>query len=247
MKTMHQEKYSLTWHSYSDHLKNMMRELMMNEDYSDITLVTEDKKQIQANRNILGACSPFFKDILKKEKRSNTMMYLRGVQYSEMESIMQFIYLGEATFYEERTEEFLAVAKSLEINELCSAEVEINDEPDDEPSIITDPEIYTEDFKNSKNQIQQESQEIVVRVNGKYECEHCQTTYNKLCNLNRHKQSVHQGVRYTCEQCGHEYTQQCQLNLHIQSKHEGIKFSCDQCGYQATKQNNLRRHKKNKH
>lgn len=46
-------------------------------------------------------------------------MYLRGVQYSEMESIMQFIYIGEATFYEERMDEFLAVAKSLEIKELC--------------------------------------------------------------------------------------------------------------------------------
>ena len=58
-------------------------------------------------------------------------MYLRGVQYSEMESIMQFIYLGEATFYEERMDEFLAVARSLEIKELCNAESDSNDEPDD--------------------------------------------------------------------------------------------------------------------
>merc|ERR1719330_508764 len=111
-----------------------MRELMMNEDFSDKTLVTEDKKQIKANINILSACSPVFKDILTKEKNSNQIMYLRGVQYSEMESIMQFIYLGEATFYEERMEEFLAVAKSLEIKELCNAETESNDEPDDYPS-----------------------------------------------------------------------------------------------------------------
>ena len=77
---MHQEKYSLTWHTYSDHLKSMMKELMMNEDYSDVTLVTEDKRRIKANVNILSACSPVFKDILKKEKNSNTVMYLRGVQ-----------------------------------------------------------------------------------------------------------------------------------------------------------------------
>ena len=30
----------------------MMKELMMNEDFSDVTLVTEDKKQIKANINI---------------------------------------------------------------------------------------------------------------------------------------------------------------------------------------------------
>ena len=80
---MHEEKYSLTWQTYSDHLKSMMKELMMNEDYSDVTLVTEDKKQIKANINILSASSPIFKDILKKEKNSSTIMYLRGVQYCQ--------------------------------------------------------------------------------------------------------------------------------------------------------------------
>ena len=114
---MHQKKYNITWHSYSDHLKRMMKELMMNEDFSDVTLVTEDKKQIKANINILSACSSVFKDILKKEKNSHQIMYLRGIQFPEMDSIMQFIYLGEAKFYEHRMDEFLAVAKSLEIKE----------------------------------------------------------------------------------------------------------------------------------
>ena len=76
-----------------------MKELMMNQDFSDVTLVTEDKKHIKANNNVLSLCSPVFKDILKKEKNSNQIIYLRGIQYSEIESIMQFIYLGEATFY----------------------------------------------------------------------------------------------------------------------------------------------------
>ena len=61
---MHQEKYTLTWHSYSDHLKSMMKELMMNEDYSDVTLVTEDKKQIKANIHILSACSPVVQSLI---------------------------------------------------------------------------------------------------------------------------------------------------------------------------------------
>merc|ERR1712150_238945 len=69
---------------------------MINEDFADVTLVTEDKKQIKANGTILSACSPVFKDIFKKDNRSSTIMYLRGIQYSEMESIMQFIYLCKA-------------------------------------------------------------------------------------------------------------------------------------------------------
>ena len=62
---MHQEKYSLAWHTYAYHLK---KELMMNEDFSVITIVTEDEKQIKANIIVLSACTPVFKDILKKKR-----------------------------------------------------------------------------------------------------------------------------------------------------------------------------------
>ena len=132
---MHQEKYSLTWHSYSYYMKSMIQELMMNEDFSVVTLVTDDKKQIRANRGVLSAFSPFFNNILKKEKNIDQIIYLRGIQYTEMESIMQFIYHGKATFYGERMEEFLAVAKSLEIKEICNAETNDEIDLDDEPSL----------------------------------------------------------------------------------------------------------------
>merc|ERR1711911_287914 len=121
----------------------------MNEDFADVTLVTEDKRHIKANVNILSACSPVFKDILKRGNNSSPIMYLRGIQFSEMESIMQFIYLGEATFYEERMDEFLAVAKSLEIKELCNAKPESNDEPEEEPS-TTDPGTSKENLKEQR-------------------------------------------------------------------------------------------------
>merc|ERR1711860_478348 len=143
---MHQEKYTPTWHTYSGHLKSMMKELMMNEGLSDVTLVTEDKKHIKANINILSACSPVFKEIFKKEKNSSQIMYLRGIQHFEMESIMQFIYLGEATFYEERMDEFLAVAKLLEIKELCNTEPESRYKQDDEPT-PSDPVTLTDKIK----------------------------------------------------------------------------------------------------
>ena len=55
-------------------------------------------------------------------------MYLRGIQFCELESIMQFIYLGEATFFEERMDEFLVVARLLEIKELCNTEIKPEDD-----------------------------------------------------------------------------------------------------------------------
>ena len=246
LSTMHPEKCRVMWHNYSDHLKSMMKELMMNEDYSDVTLVTEDKKQIKANISVLSACSPVFKDILKKEKNTNQIMYLRGIQYSEMESIMQFIYLGEATFYEKRMDEFIAVAKSLEIKELCNAETETK--PDDEPPQC-DSETSTKRLVEEtilldhiKEEEPQERSRAIVDVNNKYECDQCQNTYSRLGSLSNHKQSVHEGVKYDCDKCDHQATRKGDLKRHVQSNHEGVRYACDKCDYKATKQSHLSTH-----
>ena len=66
------EKYSLTWNSsYSDHLRVALKEMMTSKDFADVTLVTDDKQQIRAHRNILSACSPVFKNILQIKSNSD--------------------------------------------------------------------------------------------------------------------------------------------------------------------------------
>ena len=64
---MYPEKYTVTWHSHQDYLREMMRGMMTSEDFTDVTLVTDDKKTLKAHRNILSACSPVFKNILQME------------------------------------------------------------------------------------------------------------------------------------------------------------------------------------
>ena len=263
---MYQEKYSLTWHNYSDHLRSMMKEWMMNEDFSDVTLVTEDKKQIKANINILTTCSTVFKDILKKEKNSNQILYLRGVQFSEMESIMQFIYLGETTFSVERMDEFLAVAKSLEIKELCNAETETKDELNDEPSSC-DPAIPTENLEEPTGSDQilklcfndqikmQAPQERKMRfVNEKHgdegiknACDQCDFQATEQRSLTRHIHSKHDGIKYACDLCDYQAIRQESLSHHIQLKHKGIKYHCDLCDKQFTRQDALTTHMHSKH
>ena len=66
---------------------------MTSGEFADVTLVTDDKQQIRAHRNILSACSPVFKNILQLDGNNTyPVIYLRGIQYSEMESIMKFIW-----------------------------------------------------------------------------------------------------------------------------------------------------------
>ena len=63
LKEMHQEKYNLNWHTYSDHLKSMLHEMMKSDDLTDITLVSDDKEQFKAHKIVLSACSSVFKSL----------------------------------------------------------------------------------------------------------------------------------------------------------------------------------------
>ena len=74
----------------------------------------------------LCACSTVFKNIIDSLPLNCSVIYLRGIQHQEMESILEFMYLGVATFHQERITEFLNVAKNLEIKEI-SKDVEFND------------------------------------------------------------------------------------------------------------------------
>ena len=88
---------------YSDHLRKMLNDMMTSSEFADVTHVTDDKLQIRAHRSILSACCPVFKNILQLDSNIvHPIIYLRGIQYSEMEPILQFIYQGKARFCEER-------------------------------------------------------------------------------------------------------------------------------------------------
>ena len=117
---MNQEKFNLTWHTYTDHLREMLHNMMSSEELTDVTLVSEDKKMFKAHKVVLSACSSLFKSIINDSNLSSPIIYLRGIQSLEIESILQFIYLGEATFYQERMNEFIDVAKSLEVKEIST-------------------------------------------------------------------------------------------------------------------------------
>ena len=103
---MHPERSSVTWHTYLDHLRDLMKE-MMNDNFTDVTIVSEDRKHIRAHKNILSASSSVFKDIMKFEQGAKPIIYLKGITFPELESIIQFIYLGEAKFCKDRIKEFL--------------------------------------------------------------------------------------------------------------------------------------------
>ena len=43
----HQEKYTLTWHSCSDHIREALREMITSSEFTDVNLVTDSVEYVQ--------------------------------------------------------------------------------------------------------------------------------------------------------------------------------------------------------
>ena len=113
---MNNEKFNLTWDLFSDKIIDIHKDMLKTKDFVDVTLVTDDEKCIKAHRIKLSACSSVLKNILQIDTHnSKQLIFLSGIEHSEMESILQFMYLCETKIYEERINQFLKVAKSLQL------------------------------------------------------------------------------------------------------------------------------------
>ena len=238
------EKYNLTWHKYSDHLRDMMKAMMTSNAFTDVTLVCEDKLQIKAHKNILSACSPVFDNMLQNDSNTHSTIYLRGIACSDMESLLQFMYYGETTFYEERMSEFLNVARSLEIKELSNAGTGEEEEYGED---IGQPGNTTEDKASLDHHINysQPEQKVsnITHIGEKFKCQDCDKEFANKKSASQHFQSVHILVKFPCNQCNYQASQKVHLKSHIQAKHENLVYVCDLCEYKGKSEHSVYRHK----
>ena len=93
------------------------KDLRDDKDFFDVTLACNGN-QLQAHKVILSACSPFFRSILKKYPHPHPLLYLKGVQYEEIQSVLTFMYHGEGNVAQKNLNTFLAVADDLEMKGL---------------------------------------------------------------------------------------------------------------------------------
>ena len=85
------QKYSLFWQTFSEHQQLMFKDLYQEGRYADVTLVSDDQTHFKAHKIVLSACSSVFKKIIDNNPSQHPLIYLRGIQSFEMESILQFM------------------------------------------------------------------------------------------------------------------------------------------------------------
>ena len=111
--------YNLRWKTFPSHLAQVFRNLGEEGTFSDVILVSsDDQKPIPAHKVVLSACSPVLKSLLVNNPHSHPLVYLRGIKQTELQAILKFMYFGETQIFENRINDFVTVAKDLEIKEI---------------------------------------------------------------------------------------------------------------------------------
>jgi len=130
---MGSEKFCLRWNDFESNISVAFRELRDDKDFFDVTLACDDE-QIQAHKVILSACSPFFRNILRRNPHQHPLLYLKGVKFTDIQSVLNFMYHGEVNVAQEELNSFLAVAEELRVKGLTQGPNASSSKPKQEVS-----------------------------------------------------------------------------------------------------------------
>ena len=127
------EKFNLKWDDFKDNITTAFGSLREDKDFADVTLACEDGHQVDAHKVILAASSPFFQNLLKRNKHQHPLIYMRGMKLEDLVSVVDFLYYGETNVNEENLNSFLAIAEELKLKGLGAGKemVEMNHSEND--------------------------------------------------------------------------------------------------------------------
>ncbi len=112
------EKFSLRWNDFENNWNRSLSQLREDNDFSDVTIITDDKVKFMAPQILLSSCSETFKFILKECNQAQSILYLHGVNSVNLRFILDYIYYGEVNLFQEQLDSFLQSAEKLEIQGL---------------------------------------------------------------------------------------------------------------------------------
>ena len=263
--TMAGTKYNLEWNEFPNCAQGAFQDLYNDQNFCDVTLVCEDNKQINVHKVIISACSPFFKRILLNNPHSKPLIYLKGVGYGELQSIVRFIYKGKVEVEQSSLNKFMEVGIELEIKGLKP----------------------TEETLKSKETLKSEL-ESFVKCNldipifapppgpvVSFSCQYCDFVSPRSDNLARHMKRKHSDAKLsnvvmntneeedvvtsfyqhmdneshsfkdTLDTSSPNYLDEGSVTQLLNSPHSV--FPCEECDFKATRLDNLKRHNISKH
>jgi len=113
------EKINFQYESYQSIIAKNFKKIINEDEFYDVTLVSDDQIHFSAHKLVLSSTSSYFKNILKKTKHSHPLLCLDGIESSDLKYVLQYIYNGEVNVDQEHIDRFLEIALKLQLEGLA--------------------------------------------------------------------------------------------------------------------------------
>merc|ERR1712129_492486 len=259
LNAMHREdkKLCLKWNDFQENAVSAFETLREDREFADFTLACEDGQQMEAHKAILASSSPFFLNLLRRIKHPHPLIYMRGLKSEDLVAMVDFLYFGEATVYQENLDSFLAVAEELQLKGLMGSAAEVEDEGTMKPTIqkktlkpvqkriYTKQEFPTPNIFSSVGTVDNSPpQEGTVAVTDYTVAADLQDLDDKIKSMMTVSENIStdKSKGRICKVCGKEGTSANIVN-HIESHHiTGVSHTCNICGTTTRTRDGLRKH-----
>jgi len=263
---MEDDKFKLEWNNFENKVGRSYKILLGDPHFADVTLVCDDDKQIKAHKVVLSSLSQKFQNILMNNSHPHPLIYFRKIEFSLLEALVHFIYLGRVEVKNEALSDFINLANEFEVEGLkhnqAETVVELNvdtrlknmdygilEKSAKKPDKTSDQLDFIR-IKDESQDVTENSQEYEFRELEALEVSSATENYSLL---NRRSESeknyeplmssnvIEKNIK-RCDDCNKTYGTDGGLWLHKMSAHKGVRFPCRHCDYGATTKSNLKRH-----
>ena len=235
------EKYFLKWNDFQVNVSSSFKVLRQQKDFFDVTLVGDDERHISAHKIILSSSSDFFKNILRKLSHSNPLIYITGVNSSELEHVLDYIYEGEVQLFQDNLDNFLNIAQKLKIKGLVGGNVEEESKRESTAESLRRHEAEEERASSAVMKMENWQQVDSMDSTDKYieNISKKQKSVKSILRVNdlntddlkdRIGQLIFQnGNIWQCQQCGKASNKRDTIKRHVEIHLEGLSYECTKC------------------
>ena len=116
-----QNEVQLKLHNFQENMITSFNHQRKHSDFSDVTLISEDRQKFPVHKIILSSGSGFFHTILRELRyETHSVIYLRGIKAKLLDPMLDFLYKGSVNLANEEVETFLILAREMELKGLQS-------------------------------------------------------------------------------------------------------------------------------
>jgi ribosomal protein L12E/L44/L45/RPP1/RPP2 len=156
-----QDHYCLRWTNHGSHVLGVFAQLLRDESLVDVTLAAEGRS-LRAHKMVLSACSSFFRTLfVSHSDQRHPIVILKDTKFTELESLLQFMYKGEVSVEYGQLATLLKTAENLRVKGLADVTTTATAAPKAKAEVEEEEEEDEEDDEEDEEDDEEEEDEVV--------------------------------------------------------------------------------------